>query len=247
MAATESGSPDHYAKFSIELEGKPTDLYDVLRCGLVHEYFGKGLVKVVSDPTDPTCASRPGVPGVYWESVTDNEGIHDQLVFDVNAYFKHFRAAVENLRHAIIADTTSNGARANFETATAASDKKSPANPLAFSTSARDASARAIRRRVPSRRSRSRGRARRGALRRSEPDGTGPGQAHFPARQYTASLDHLRVFDCRNRALVLRSRRSKVRILSGALSTKYNHRRANALRLHNRIRPSSDSAALSAA
>jgi hypothetical protein len=124
VAAAESSSPDHYTKFAIKLDGNPTDLYDVLRCGLVHEYFGKGLVMVVNDPTDPTCAKRPGVPGVYWEKVTDKDGTtHDQLVFDVNAYFKHFRAAVDNLRQAIIADTASIGPRANFEAATAALNK----------------------------------------------------------------------------------------------------------------------------
>jgi hypothetical protein len=91
---------------------------------LVHEYFGKGAVKVVNDPDDPICALRPGIPGVYWGPATDESGnAYDELIFDVPAYFKHFRAAVVNLRQAILADKVSIGARASFETATDALNK----------------------------------------------------------------------------------------------------------------------------
>jgi hypothetical protein len=124
-AATELGTPDYYTKFAIRLEDKPTDLYNVLRCGFVHEYFAKGVVNVVNDPDDPTCSLRPGARGVYWCTAADEHAKpYDELIFDVPAYFKHFRTAVASLRHAIIADATLIGPRSKFEKATAALDRK---------------------------------------------------------------------------------------------------------------------------
>jgi hypothetical protein len=101
----------YYSTFPIKLNGAPSSLYEVLRCGVVHEYFGKGLVPVANDPNDPTGASTHGALGVRWEA--------GNLLLDVNAYFKHFRAAVQILLAEVLADTASTGARGRFEKALA--------------------------------------------------------------------------------------------------------------------------------
>jgi hypothetical protein len=106
-AAAEGSGASFYTTFPLRLNGAASCLYDVLRCGMVHEFFGKGLVPVANDASDPKGISTPGANGVRWDGAN--------LVFDVNAYFKHFRAAVQMLLAAVLADKASAGARANFE------------------------------------------------------------------------------------------------------------------------------------
>ena len=115
-AVADGCGANYYSAFRIRLNGNPTTLYDVLRCGLVHEFFGKGMVHMANLPSDPTGVSVPGATGVYWDGVA--------LIFNVNAYFKHFKSAVRIQLAAVLADQASTGARMRFERAVATLSSK---------------------------------------------------------------------------------------------------------------------------
>ncbi len=116
LAESATNGPTYYSGFAIQRKSptpgssfQQSSLYDVLRCGMVHEYWAKGTVQVSNNPADPTGMGCLGTNGVAWAPGTP------VLVFNVNAYSRHFQAGAVALYSAIIADKASTGARQLFE------------------------------------------------------------------------------------------------------------------------------------
>ncbi len=83
------GDKKYYSKFKVELEDskstKKMGVYEIFRCGLIHEYFSKGTCVVHNNSQHPDhCVGEDA--GVGW--------INNRLRFHNNAYFRDFKHAV---------------------------------------------------------------------------------------------------------------------------------------------------------
>ena len=88
---------------------KEKGIYGVFRCGMVHEYFIKGLSSIITDPSGQTIKNIIGIRKTdLIEHVTLNEigeNAKNYLwIFHTNEYFRDFQLAVNNIYHKLVTD-----------------------------------------------------------------------------------------------------------------------------------------------
>ncbi len=78
-----------------------TGIYGLFRCGMVHEYFIKGLGTVINNPDGHAEAHRIGVEVMKVEMLST--GVEEKLlVLRTNEYFRDFKVAVEKIYKRLI-------------------------------------------------------------------------------------------------------------------------------------------------
>jgi len=100
------GNKKYYSNFEVKIKGsdKTLDVYEIFRCGMVHEYFSKGICIVHNNPQHPDCCVDNDV-GIGW--------VGNQLRFHNNAYFRDFKHAVNKYYAELIEGTKKSN---NFST-----------------------------------------------------------------------------------------------------------------------------------
>lgn len=84
-----------------------TGIYKVFRCGMVHEYFGKGCGIVFNNPGGHAEAHRIGVEVMNVEMLST--GVEEKLpILRTNEYFRDFKSAVEKIYKSLIIDCDHN-------------------------------------------------------------------------------------------------------------------------------------------
>ena len=70
-------------------------IYSLFRCGMIHEYFIKGLGTVINDPKGRVHSDQIGISVLPVEMPT---GLTEKyLLFHTNEYFRDFRSAVDKI------------------------------------------------------------------------------------------------------------------------------------------------------
>ncbi|MBU2608244.1 MAG: hypothetical protein KKF26_02900 [Chloroflexi bacterium] len=81
-----------------------TGIYKLFRCGMVHEYFIKGLGTIINNPDGQAAAHRIGIDVMevkMWPT-----GLTEKLIIlYTNEYFRDFRLAVNNIYKKLIIDS----------------------------------------------------------------------------------------------------------------------------------------------
>lgn len=94
-----NGDAAYYSGFSVWLEEsgtkKEASAYKIFRCGVVHEYFAKGLVLIHNNP-DGLCI--PADQGFGW---VDEAGV-PRLRLHTNAYLRDFEQAFNSLESRVL-------------------------------------------------------------------------------------------------------------------------------------------------
>jgi hypothetical protein len=96
-----NGDATYYSGFKVRLQGEEKELgiFEAVRCGLVHEYFGKGMFAVHNFPDLEECP--PSQAGVEW---IEDPNAGRMLRFNTNAYLRDFESAIVRLMERVESD-----------------------------------------------------------------------------------------------------------------------------------------------
>lgn len=93
-----NGDINYYKDFKVKdnKSGKELNIYKIFRCGLVHEYFPKGLEKMTIH-NEPSYLPSTDV-GISWVDF----GTERRLRFHCNAYFRDFKNAFNKYKEDLL-------------------------------------------------------------------------------------------------------------------------------------------------